>query len=160
MGVLRYIAGATVVGGVAVFGGVGAFEDETTRDSGGAIVESGGVGAFALRIGDCIHWPGDDDTVEVTSVEGVPCEQPHDGEVYGRFDLDAAGFSPARVESEGADGCLDLWEPAIGTVWEEDPDLDISTMVPTAESWDAGDREVLCIVVPVDGRPRTGSDRI
>ena len=79
----RLIAGA-VVAGVAVFAGVGAFQDDTVRDSTGAIVESGGFGAFVIESGDCLNLP-DGDLVQ--SVEGLPCSQAHDAEVYGMFDM-------------------------------------------------------------------------
>jgi hypothetical protein len=155
MGLGRWIAGATVAGGVAVFAGTGAFDDGTTRNDAGQIEEAGGLGAFVLRVGDCVQLP---DEMEVVSVEGVPCSTPHDAEVYARFDLpELDSFDADEVGALSDEGCFDRWSDAIGTVYEDDPDLDYTLLEPTAESWTEGDREVSCLVTSVDGDPLTGS---
>lgn len=160
MGMTRRIIGGAagaVVGGVAIFGSTGGFEDKTTRNDSGEIVESGGVGAFVLREGDCIQSP-DDDAEVVQSVEGVPCSEPHDGQVYAKFNLpDSSSFPADEVESMSAQGCVDRWEDALGSSYEDQSELDITFLSPTKDSWAADDREVACIVVPTNGSPLVGS---
>jgi hypothetical protein len=155
MGLLRVIFGGVAVAGVAVFGGVQAYDDETTRDEDGHITTSGGLGAFVVRVGDCVQVP---DEERVVSLEGVPCDAPHDGEAYAKFDLPGArDYDEGAVEARSFEGCLDRWGAAIGSVYEQDLSLDLSTLSPSPESWAVGDRSVVCLVVPMDGSPLRGS---
>lgn len=157
MNVGRVIAGCALAGGVAVFGAVHAFEDETTRDKAGNITTAGGLGAFVVRIGDCVQLP---DTDLVASVEGVPCDAPHDAEAYAKFNVtDLTSFDLELVESRALEGCVERWHDAIGTVYEADTDLDVYAFTPSPLSWKAGDRGVVCFVISVDGSRSTGSRR-
>jgi hypothetical protein len=151
-GIVKLAAGV-VSGGVAIFGGVSAVDDDTTRDESGAIVESGGVGVFQLQIGDCVQLPG---IGTVQSVEGVPCEEPHDAQVYSAYDLVGASY-PVDIDEEAAEGCYDRWQAALGTVYEDDLERDFTIFTPTREGWDLGDRGVTCFVIPIDGGQVTGS---
>ena len=74
----RVIAG-TVIGAVAIFGGAGLFDDDTVRGDSGEIIEGGGLGVFVMQDGDCFNLPDGD---SVVSIEGVPCGDPHDAEVF------------------------------------------------------------------------------
>lgn len=152
----RLIAGA-VVAGVAVFAGVGAFQDDTVRDSTGAIVESGGLGAFVIESGDCLNIP-DGDLVQ--SVEGLPCSQAHDTEVYGIFDMVQNIWPGASViENAAFDGCLTRFHPFVGLAYEYS-ELEMFWLEPTEESWnEIDDREITCMVVSLDGTKLTGSMR-
>jgi hypothetical protein len=147
------VASGLVGGGVAIFGGVSAIGDETARDETGAIVESGGVGVFQLQVGDCVQLP---DATEVQSVEGVPCDEPHDAQVFSEFDLAGTTY-PVDIDTEAGDGCYERWQPTLGTVYEDDLERDITFFTPTPEGWLTGDRGVTCFVIPVDGLPVTGS---
>lgn len=147
--------GGLVVGGVAVFAGTQATEDDTTRDDSGAITEAGGLGAFALQVGDCIQLP---DATEVLSVEGVPCGEPHDAQVFAEFELPDGDFPGVEsVEMSAGDGCYERWPAAVGTDYETDTASDFTVFTPTAESWAEGDREVACLLVPLDGPQMVGS---
>jgi hypothetical protein len=152
----RLIAGA-VVAGVAVFAGVGAFSDETTRNDSGAIVESGGLGAFVIKNGDCVNIP---DGRLVQSVEGVPCSQAHDAEVYYLFDLSGTSYAGAEwVTEAGVTGCLGAFHAFVGVAYERS-ELDIFWLEPTEETWtEIDDREIACMIVALDGSKLTGSMR-
>ena len=58
------------------FGIYGAMTD-VDRDDSGAIVGGGTLDAFEMRTGDCFDDP-DTYTDEFSSLQGVPCAEPHD----------------------------------------------------------------------------------
>ena len=97
--VIKNVVGWGAVAGVAVFGGVSAFGDDTTRNDQNEIIESGGLGAFAIEVGDCLNLPSE--LNEVESVEGIPCSQAHSAQAYAVFDL--TGFSDAFPGSAALD---------------------------------------------------------
>ena len=65
--------------------------DNSTRDEEGNITEGGDVGVFALEVGDCFDQPPDGNIEEVA---GVPCDEPHDTEVYAKFDMEGGDDAP------------------------------------------------------------------
>lgn len=162
-------AAAAAIGvGVIGFGQVASTEDDTVRDDDGAIVESGGLGAFRMRTGDCFRYPeaiagvGAGQEYELSSVEGVACSDLHDGEVYALFDLpggDSAAYpGEAAVFDGAAQGCIERFETYVGIGYYSSPTWDISPLYPTAVGWEQiDDREVVCVIVPIDGAPTTGS---
>ena len=155
---LKRIAAGLVAGGVAVFAGTASTEDKTERGDNGEIVESGGLGVFKVRIGDCVQLP-DEDAALFESLEGVPCAQPHDAQAYAEFDLAGSSYSEAAVEQAAEAGCLDRFGAAIGRSYDDAQELDFFTLYPSPESWEAmEDRAVSCLVISVDGSPRSGSD--
>lgn len=159
MGLKRAIAGL-VVGGVAVFAGTASTEDKTERGDNGEIVDSGGLGVFKVRVGDCVQLPAEGAEL-FESLEGVPCAQPHDAQAYAEFDLALTSYDEAAVEAQADEGCLARFAAAIGQGYEEAEELDFFTLYPSPESWDEmDDREVSCLVLSVDGSPRTGSDLV
>ena len=117
---------------------------------------SGVLGVLAVEAGDCVQLP-DDELIE--SVEGVPCDVPHDAQVYSSLDLGGGAFrNDSDIEDEAFKRCLARWGDVVGTDWESDTFHDFLAFYPTSESWAFGDREVLCLVVRLDGGPaRRGS---
>ena len=156
MGIARVAAGTVAGLGLVGLGYVGlGGQDDTTRDDGGAIVESGDLGAFRIRVGDCINGA----TVGlVESVEGVPCTDAHDVEVYYAFNI-AEGPFPGddAVGAEADERCYDQFEPFVGASYQESV-YGFTTLVPTEDSWEQlDDREVLCLIGNYDGTRKTGS---
>lgn len=145
---LKKIVGGAAVAGIAVFGGVTASGDETTRNDQNEIVESGGLGAFAIKVGDCLNLPSEFN--EVQSVEGVPCSQAHHAQAFALFDL--TGFGDEFPGSEAFDeqasqGCYDRFASFVGVPYEES-ELYYMSLEPTAESWaQLDDREIVCLLV-------------
>lgn len=162
MGISKRIIGGVVGAGIAVFAGTNAMEDKTTRDDAGQITEAGGLGAFLVRLGDCVQLP-DSDATMVASVEGVPCATAHDAQVYAEFTVPGDGSFPGipAMESAAVDGCASRWEAKLG-VYDKAKGLDFTFFTPTKSSWEAAeaDRKVTCFVVAVDGSPLTGSKLI
>jgi hypothetical protein len=150
---MRKIIGAIVGGGIAVFAGTNAMDDNTTRDEAGTITEAGGLGAFVIEVGDCVQVP---EETMVASVEGVPCNQPHDAQAFAEHQLLGDEYpGDSAIENDAYEGCVDRWRSSIGTVWEDDKTYDLFTLTPTQESWEQDDRAVTCFVVRIDGAKMT-----
>ena len=154
-----------IVGGVAVAGlglvgvgyaGVGG-EDNTVRDDGGTIVDGGEIGAFRIQVGDCL---GDIASGEFESAQGLPCDQPHQYEVYFAFNMPDGDFpGDTSVATEGDERCFQQFETFVGQTYEESI-YGFTSLLPTAESWDAlDDREILCLIGNYDETQKTGSAR-
>jgi hypothetical protein len=115
-----------------------------------------------LRTGTCVELAGFVPGAPVSgdTVTPVPCEQPHRAEVFGSLvhpaaedvdwpgDLEVAGYA----ESE----CLARFVPAIGAPYESSV-FDFTVLGPTEDSWNDGDRAIVCIAHGTDGLPLTGS---
>ena len=149
---------------VLIGAGVGIYNVamQADRDGSGAIVDSGNVGAFQLRTGDCFNdgsssFAGEE---EISSLPGVPCSQPHDNEVYAVFDVNIGSYPEGDGMFELAlDQCLDRFESFVGRDYETS-DLDILTLYPTTQSWNLqNDREVVCAVYDINGNTLVGSAR-
>ncbi len=157
-GIVRAAAGAVGIG-VAAFAGTGAFDDNTTRDEAGAIVEAGGLGAFQMQVGDCFNDPEDLTAELVASVEGVPCHEPHDNEVFAEFDVSYAVFpGQDEVYDDALWRCLDHFEAYVGNDYESSS-LALSALTPSDGSWVEGDREVTCFVYDGMLKKLTGTAR-
>lgn len=130
---------------------------DPVRDDEGAIVEAeANADVFSITVGDCTN-DGDLEATEVSSVEAVPCDEPHDNEVYAAFDIEGDEFPGAdEVETVANERCLDEFEPFVGASYDESR-FAYWPMTPTESSWGQGDREVLCLVYDVDLQKITGS---
>jgi len=137
----------------------GSCSSDAPRDDSGAIVEEGELDVFSVAVGDCFDDPPEieDGGQEITELAAVPCDQPHDNEVYHAYDLPDGEFGgPELVEAQAADGCVDEFEGFVGLDYFES-DLDIFWLTPTADSWSNGDREVICAVYAIDLTKLVGS---
>ena len=144
------VAGAGLVG--AGLTGL-AFDDDTVRDEAGQVTEGGEVGAFRIRLGDCMVDPGEG-TIE--SVEAVPCSDPHDLEIYHAFNLVGSDY-PTNMDMQADTGCNNAFESFVGAPYETSM-YDYMVITPTPESWaELDDREVLCALGAYDGQATFGS---
>jgi hypothetical protein len=114
----------------------------TDRDSTtGEITESGDVSAFSLQVGDCVSDL--DLSGAITSLPAVPCDQPHEAEVFAIFDLPEGDYPPeAELFARAEAGCADrlaIYAPNAGNV----ASLEYSYIYPLEQGWPA-DREVVC----------------
>jgi hypothetical protein len=115
--------------------------------------------AYALTVGDCMRDSAGEASLD--SVQIVDCAEPHEFEVYASVALPGDRFPGAAAIDELADPqCRAAFEALIG-IPRENSRLAYDLVYPTQESWQAGDREVLCRVAEPDGRggtlTRTGS---
>lgn len=133
--------------------GCSTFERTETpvRDESGAITETTeNTDVFALRIGDCILDPGAEE--EVTETPTVPCSEPHDFEAFHTADIAAETFPGDEAVSAEADQvCYDAFGTFVGMSYDESV-LGFTYYVPTAGSWEAGDREILCLIGDPEAR--------
>lgn len=123
--------------------------DLRQRDDTGSVVEAGEESAFELETGDCLQTVAED--VELMSVPLVPCDQPHDGEVYATASLpgeEYPGDDALFAAAESA--CVARFAAFVGIPYEESVQ-ELFYLHPTRRSWTlADDRGVVCVLVSDD----------
>jgi Septum formation len=97
-----------------------------------------------LRPGDCVN--GVKEGARVISLTAVPCAEPHEGEVFAKFELPAGPFpGDSAVAQQSNDGCFDRLAPYAARA-VDDQDLQVFYYAPERRSWSQG-RGVLCLAV-------------
>jgi hypothetical protein len=126
--------------------------------------EPRGGTAFTLRVGDCFDVPSGQDVGEVAA---IPCDSPHDAEVFVAEDY-AVDAASAVVGYPGADAfgtwvadhCIAAgFAPYVGQPYTSRPDLKVAYLYPQADAWASGERRVTCYLAPADGSKATTSFR-
>ena len=152
---MRRVAALAVAAAIAL---TACSSDEPSRDASGQIDEAGDASVFALQTGDCFNDQAGLGDV-VTAVPVVPCDEPHDNEIFFEFEMTDAVYpgNEAAVAS-GALRCIEQFQAFVGSDYlESDPD--IFPVTPTAESWANGDRVVYCVLYALDLSKLTGTMR-
>lgn len=118
--------------------------------------ETGGV--LAIEGGECFTDPGYVSVAGEVMVRYVPCDEgPAANQVYGFVAVPEGdgGYEPERVAAFGWETCgrgfRSHWpgeDAAAG--------IDFYPVLPTAATWEAGDRDVMCVAYRPAG-PLTGS---
>lgn len=108
---------------------------------------------FDLAAGDCFD-DGDialgPDVEEVGDVPVVDCSEPHDNEVYAAAAVEGETFPGDQQVAEHADQvCHAAFEGFVGLDYESSV-LDFGWLIPTSDSWEAGDRTVTCFIYRLD----------
>ncbi|MCB1028881.1 MAG: septum formation family protein [Microthrixaceae bacterium] len=117
-------------------------------------------GAENLQAGDC-YDPAPDPSQRDIMVLLVPCETPHQYEVYAVDSFNetrSAGYpGDDAVRNFAEERCFEAFEGFVGQVWR-DSELDIETWYPTSASWRlGGDRKLSCVLFHRNGADLTGS---
>lgn len=136
------LAGCSLLGG----GGSSAPTDDPTA----------GDDVFSIKVGDCLN----DASVsgEISTVPIVKCSTPHDSEAYFSGNLDDGDFPGDDAIKQGAEQvCGPAFTDFVGAPYSEETGYDYSYYTPTKESWNAGDREVMCVVFDPSGAQVTGT---
>ena len=136
-------------------------EDEPARDESGAIEEEGDLGVFSLEVGDCF-----DDVAsalgggEVESVPAIPCDQPHDNEVFAKPALSGSAYpGDDEVYEQAQELCIEAFGDYTGEDYATS-DLDVFPITPTERTWEDGDvRYAVCGLYNLDLSKLTGSQR-
>jgi len=148
--IARALATALLVGAAAVLAGCsgGSPEVDVTATPDTA------VDAVDLQAGMCILDESSASTV--TSVEVVPCTKQHDAEVFATILLADGAFPGGDAISKAAiDQCAVQFANFVGVAFANSV-LTYEYYAPSETTWNAGDREVLCLIRDPAG-PVTGS---
>lgn len=122
--------------------------------AGASLVLAGcGSAAVDLEVGECLD-SDDLDSDEISTVTTLDCEEPHDVEIFGEHLLPDGDFpGMSKIQQVGEEECGDQFFDFVGTEGT-DSGLQYSYLSPSEETWDDGDRTVLCMAVsdePVTG---------
>ncbi|MEY2849269.1 MAG: hypothetical protein RI885_1936 [Actinomycetota bacterium] len=140
------VAASTLTGCAAL---EGIFPAQAERDpETQEIEESGQQDVFDVAVGDCFNDGSGAETEEIADIPAVPCDQPHDNEVFHLFDLTGDTF-PADVDQLATDGCGAQFEAFVGLAYDASV-FDFFPIQPTAQTWEQGDREVICSIYEPD----------
>lgn len=128
------------------------------RDEGGQIVGAGDVEVTEIRAGDCFDLK-DPAEEEVADVEGKPCTEPHEFEMFFVGDLPDGDFPTTGVINTFLEEeCLAAFDAYVGMVYEQSV-LDIFPLIPTESGWNAGDHAVQCALFDPINEELTASMR-
>ncbi len=131
------------------------YANRADRAETGEIVAGGDVSAFDFRVGDCVN--GLVDNAVTTQLPGVPCAEPHEGEVFATFELPAGDYpGQDNANADAESGCLERFAAYAGPAAEADDAISLFYLAPTPGSWAQDDHGVTCIA-HVPGQKRTGS---
>lgn len=124
----------------------------------------GEVAVTTLNVGDCFQLPTED--AEVDRVRAQPCDDPHEAEIYARFDLGRPSGAPDddKIRAEAEKGCATAFERFVGRPFDSSTRLRIFLLRPYQKSWATEpDHSVRCAVYDPAGEVTTrtlrGADR-
>ena len=114
---------------------------------------------FSLKVGDCFNGEesNTEESIEVTDVELVSCDDPHENEVYAVFELpDSSWKGNDYVFEQASIGCGARFEAFVGIEYELST-LYADIVYPSEESWKENDRKVKCSVTEESAMKVSGS---
>ena len=158
--VMLFVLALLIVAGI-VWTVVSAVDRHPDRDASGVIIEAGSLSVAELRVGDCFQQDPDPTVVMVAQfIQAVPCDQPHDAEVYAENELGVPEGAPypgqEQVFEDADELCVADFEQFIGTPAATSA-LGIYRFIPSEATWPEGDRRVVCAVYDPSGAALTGS---
>lgn len=110
---------------------------------------------FTLLLGACLN--ADDLAGDVLATpETIPCDEPHDSEVYVLGDAQDGDYPGEDVLFADIASFCQLEFPAFVGIDYDQSTLDYLTLGPTEADWAIGDRRVWCVLVDPAG-PFTGT---
>lgn len=114
---------------------------------------SGAVTFDDVELGDCTAEIPEGVTLTVTL---LPCDEPHEGEVYATFELSGDDYPGAeQIERFALGGCQ---REAVAALPPDDETLyDLVYLAPSEQTWEQGDRTVSCVLSDPTGKPLVGS---
>lgn len=131
----------------------GAPQDAERDEETGEVTEDASIDIFALKVGDCkMESP----TGLIESADVVPCDKPHDEEVYHEITMPDGEFSDAAIETASEECYGDVFTAFVGVAYDAST-LDAYPIVPTEDTWNEyNDRIVQCVIYEEGVQP-TGS---
>ncbi|NKF33645.1 hypothetical protein HER21_45295, partial [Pseudomonas sp. BGM005] len=83
---------------------------------------------------------------QLEDLDVVPCDQPHDMEVYHEITMEDGEFSDESVDAASEECIGDAYTTFVG-VGYQDSALQVTTITPTQQTWDElNDRVIQCII--------------
>lgn len=143
----RSLRGISAVAALLAIGAVGCSDVSDALDSAkdGAKTVARQRSVFSLNTGDCYNPTGKAEGMAYT-VEIVPCDEAHEGQVVGEFAIEkgteypgddgVAAIADTRCPVEAQKYAMDTWALPKGVT--------LFYYTPTRESWATGDRAVSC----------------
>ena len=125
------------------------------RGDDGSLAAAGNVSVDELRDGDCFNTS---DEEEISDVDGVPCTEAHEFEVFALSNYEGDGTYPPDSELDAifAQVCEPGFETYVGVPYAESEIW--GTMIsPSEESWSSGDRSFICVLFEQDDPELTES---
>ena len=114
------------------------------RGDDGSLASAGNVSVDELREGDCFNATDD---AEISDVDGVPCTESHEYEVFALSHYEGDGSYPPDAALDGifTQICVPDFEPYVGEPYASSEIY--GTMIsPSEESWGEGDRAFTCLL--------------
>ncbi|MFD6992760.1 septum formation family protein [Streptomyces sp. NPDC059943] len=155
----RSLRGISAVVALLALGAVGCSDVSDAVDSAkdGAKKVARQRSVFSLDIGDCYNPTGKAEGTAY-SVEIVPCDEAHEGQVVGEFAIDKGKEYPGDdgVAAIADDRCPVEAQKYSPDTWALPQGVALFYYTPTLESWATGDRAVSCTYTAEKG-PFRGS---
>lgn len=105
-----------------------------------------GVSVLELKVGTCLNDVDQPLAQDLTEIPSVPCDQPHQSEVFAEVVLDDGEYPGVdAVTAAAQDACMVEFEQFVGLDFAASG-LNYHYYYPTASSWAVGDRAVYCVV--------------
>ena len=138
---------------VLIIGAIYWLFPDAKRDESGAIVSEGDLEVRSLRVGDCFNNPSLSDlegneTTDVRSVDAIPCDLPHEFEMYALSHqlFYQSSYPGEEVATLTADEYCEIeFEKFVGIDYQ-DSILSFVFMFPTKDSWNRGDKSITCAI--------------
>ena len=104
------------------------------------------VSVLSLQVGSCLNDVDQPIAQELTEIPAVPCEEPHQSEVYAEVLVEEASFPGIdAVTAFAIERCEAEFERFVGLPYAEST-LSFHYYYPTQNSWAIGDRSVFCVL--------------
>ncbi|WP_326599478.1 DUF4190 domain-containing protein [Streptomyces sp. NBC_01803] len=126
-----------------------ALPDDRPQDPGPEAVE---IDVFDIRVGDCfdsgVGLEGFGGGAQEMTVTRLPCDSPHEAEAYGLAHVEGYDAFPGEEELREISirECDELLQDYILDTWTLPYEVFPYYYYPVAESWQFGDREILCFL--------------
>jgi hypothetical protein len=114
---------------------------------------------FRIRPGDCFNDP--EPGRQLDQVDVTPCDQPHDNEVFGVVEHPAADIPfPGHdaIVAHAEQACPAPFADYVGMAYDQSR-FSLFPIVPSAETWTQGDRQIICALYDNEAGKLTGSVR-
>ncbi|MEV6881376.1 septum formation family protein [Streptomyces sp. NPDC051135] len=143
----RSLHGISAVAALLALGAVGCSDVNDAVDSAkdGAKKVARQRSVFSLDTGDCYNPFGKAEGTAYT-VEIVPCDEAHEGQVVGEFSMDEGKKYPGddEVSAVADTRCPVEAQKYAPDTWALPKGAELFYYTPTAQSWATGDRSVSC----------------